>query len=226
MTLFAAQVRKTLEIAQELRLLHDGETRYVMTAFAPDSPFATAVGLADTMHVHVKVDAVHALPHAELRAAGGTVENEKDGYIKYAFPSGMNLIFSSIAVSQDDLRETAESRRERPFLDHYGVDLRKETEEVRAVFDAVPTRAARRFLTHAAQGGGDKRVFCCHTSVERKHWLFPKGQPAVEIAYGALTVQAGKSGCDLRPSDPTLAVGAPSACCAAEPAAVHRPDAG
>ena len=104
MTLLAVQVRKTLETALELRLLQDGETRYVMTAFAPDSPFAPAVGLADTMHVHVKVDAVHALPHPELRAAGGTVENEKDGYIKYAFPSGMNLIFSSIAVSHDDLR--------------------------------------------------------------------------------------------------------------------------
>jgi hypothetical protein len=216
MTLNAPQVRKTLEIAQELRLLQDGETRYVMSAFAPDSPFAPAMGVADTMHVHVKVDAVHALPRAELLAAGGVVENEKDGYVKYAFPSGMNLIFSSIAVSQDDLRETADTRRARPFLDHYGIDLRRETAEVRAVFDEVPARLAKLGFAHAAQGGGDKRVFCCHTSVERKHWAFPKGQPSVEIAYGALTVQAGKSGCDLRPSDPrtTLLSGASSACCA------------
>jgi hypothetical protein len=214
--LHAPQVRKTLEIAQELRLLQESEARYVAGAFAPDSPFASAIGVADTLHVHVKVDAVHALPRAELRAAGGTVENEKDGYIKYAFASGMNLIFSSIAVSQDDLRETADTRRPRPFLDHYGIDLRREAEEVRAVFDAVPATMAKLGFAHAAQGSADKRVFCCHTSVERKHWLFARGQPSVEIAYGALTVQAGKSGCDLRPSDPrtTLHSGASSACCA------------
>jgi len=215
MTLHAGQVRKTLELAQELRLLAQGETDHVLGAFAPDSPFAAALGHADTMHVHVKVDAVHPLPHAQLRAGGGSVENEKDGYIKYAFASGMNLIFSSIAVSQDDLREPPDTRRPRPFLDHYGIDLRRETDEVRAVFDAAPARAATRGFAHVAQGTADKRVFCCHTSVERKHWLFVRGRPSVEIAYGALTVQGGKSGCDLRPSDPrtTLISGASSACC-------------
>jgi hypothetical protein len=173
------------------------------------------------MHAHVKVDAVGDLPYSQLEALGGRVENAKDGYIKYAFASGMNLIFSSIPVSQDDLRDRSATRRPRPFLDHVGIDVRQETEEARAAFDAVPATAVQLGFAHIAQGGAGKRVFCCHTSVGAKHWLFQKGDdgrkaPAIEIAYGALTVQPGTSGCDLRPSNPALGLSAAPACCPAQ----------
>lgn len=202
-------VQTTLELANELGLLDDHAVRDVMSAFAPAYPLASAIAVADSMHVHVKVDDVAALPDGPLRAAGGAVENQKEGYIKYAFPSGMNLIFSSIAASEDDLRETAASRRARPFLDHYGIDIREESPTTSAIFEAVPTVAKELGVPHAAQGGAGKSVFCCHTSVAAKHWVFPKGEdgrvaPSIEVALGPLTVEAGKSGCDLRPADPSL----------------------
>jgi len=173
---------------------------------------------ADSMHVHVKVDAVGDLPHDQLEALGGRIENAKDGYVKYAFASGMNLIFSSIPVSQDDLREAPATRRPRPFLDHLGIDVRQETDEAAAAFAAVPAGAALLGFAHVAQGGAGKRVFCCHTSVGAKHWLFPEGDegrklPPIEIAYGPLTVQPGTSGCDLRPSNPASGACASPACC-------------
>jgi hypothetical protein len=209
----AESALETLLAARELRLLDEAEVRHVMVAFEPSFPFFPSVRLADSM----KVDAVTELPHEELLRSGGTVENEKDGYIKYAFASGMNLIFSSIPVSQDDLQEKPAGRRPRPFLDHYGIDVRKETAEAIAAFDAIPAKAAELGFAHVAQGGAGKRVFCCHTSVGAKHWVFAKGDergqlPSIEIAYGALTVQPGKSGCDLRPSDPSRGT-RPAACC-------------
>ncbi len=218
MKLEAQAVKKTLDLARQLALLDAAEVRDVMAAFDAQYPFAASMNLADTLHVHVKVDAVHALPASELRAAGGTVENEKDGYVKYAFPSGMNLIFSSINVSEDDLRATPESqKRPKPFLDHYGIDLRAETPDVKATFDAIPSRAKELGWGTVPQGGDGKLVYCCHVTVSAKHWLYPpeaqgRRPPCIEVAYGPLAVQSGKSGCDLRPSDPALGLGAPPAC--------------
>jgi hypothetical protein len=210
----AARITKTLEIAREHRLLDEREARAVLAAFESTFPLSAAAHVADSMHVHVKVDDVAALPHAALLAAGGRAENAKDGYVKYAFPSGMNLIFSSIAVSEDDRREKPESRRRRPFLDHYGLDLRRSTPDVKRIFDGAPSIASRLGWSTASQGGDDP-VFCCHTSVAAKHWLFPtaKEQPPIEIAFGPLTVQEGKSGCDLRPSNPSHAHAPTPACC-------------
>ncbi len=218
MKLEAQSVKKTLDLARTLSLLGEAEVRDVMEAFDAQYPLAAAMKLADTLHVHVKVDAVHALPAAELRAAGGSVENEKDGYVKYAFPSGMNLIFSSINVSEDDLRATPESeKRKKPFLDHYGIDMRAETPDVKATFDAIPQRAKELGWATAAQGGDGKLVYCCHVTVSAKHWVYPREAqgrmpPCIEVAYGPLAVQSGKSGCDLRPSDPSLGLAAAPAC--------------
>jgi hypothetical protein len=218
-------VKKTLELANGLGLLDETAVDDVMSALAPAYPFASAVAVADSMHVHVKVDDFAGLPHGQLREAGGAAENQKDGYVKYAFPSGMNLIFSSISVSEDDLRETADSRRVRPFLDHYGIDIREVSPTTSAIFDALPAVARELGLPHAAQGGAGRSVFCCHTSVAAKHWVFPKGKdgrvaPSIEIAFGPLTVEPGKSGCDLRPADPSSSsarasrgVDAPRKCC-------------
>jgi hypothetical protein len=211
MTIDPIAAKATLDLAHRLRLLGDDERRDIEGAFDDAHPFVAAVRVADSMHTHVKVESVDRLPHDELRAAGGRVENEKEGYVKYAFPSGMNLIFSSIDVSEDDRRQGS-ARRARPFLDHYGIDLRKETDEVRALFDAVPEKAATLGWPLASQGGEGKPVFCCHVTVSRKHWVYPSARVPVELAFGPLAVNLDKSGCDLRPSDPRLGLAAAPAC--------------
>ncbi len=212
-------VAATLGVAREMRLLSTEEVDEVMAAFGADSPFVAALRHADSMHVHVKVDATEALPRAALEAAGGTVENEKAGYVKLSFPSGMNLIFSSIPVSEDERRGAEAAKRPKPFLDHYGIDMRRDAADVRDAFDGSARAAESAGWRHVGQGGSGKAVFCCHVSVSEKHWLFPRdggsvNRAPVELPFGPLTVQADKSGCDLRPSDPLTATGscAPSGC--------------
>lgn len=202
-----------LQLAKEHGLIKSHEVDFILGMFEPGHPFATTTQLANTFHAHIRVDRTLDLPRAAFLEAGAIIENEKDGYVKYAFPGGANLIFSSINVSQDDLRETYDNRRARPFLDHVGIDLRDETPDVRAAFDAVPKIAAERAYTHAAQGTPDKPVFCCHTNVSLKHWVYPAtSSPAIEFAFGALKIDLAKSGCDLRPSDPRLGAAPVSAC--------------
>lgn len=199
------EVQSTLDVAVRLGLLTAEERAAVWRSFGDAFPLRDVVRLADTLHAHVKVEDTATLPDAELRLAGGVIENSKPGYVKYAFGSGLNLIFSSINVSQDDTRETPETRRARPFLDHLGIDVRRETDESRAAFDRVPQHARALRLPHVPQGGVGKAVFCCHTSVAAKHWVFPDGAALtvpVEVAFGPLTIEMGKSGCDLRPSRP------------------------
>lgn len=212
------QVQETLAHAQSLGLLEHDAADDVLASFDTASPFRAALDLADCMHVHIKVDDTASLPRAALLAAGAVVDHEKDGYIKFACPSGMNLIFSSISVAQDDLREDPARRRPRPFLDHVGIDLRSEQANVRAVFDAIPAIADRLGYPRSSQGGAGKAVFCCHVSVAEKHWVYPtrgtQRLAPLEIAFGPLIVDTGSSGCDLRPSDPSLGAAAPS-CCAA-----------
>jgi hypothetical protein len=80
---------------------------------------------------------------------------------------------------------------------------------VQVAFEAIPRRAAELGWGHVPQGGDGKLVYCCHITVSAKHWVYPKkieGRSAVpvEIAFGPLTINPDKSGCDLRPSDPRL----------------------
>jgi hypothetical protein len=217
--------RQTLDLAARHGLLTAAEIAQVLELFASGSPLRAAAQAADTLHVHVKVDDVAAIPRAALVAAGGAVENAKDGYAKLAFPSRVNLIVSSIDVSEDDVRERGDApgaRKARPFLDHVGIDLRRETADVRAIFDAVPGVAAQQQWTYAAQGGEGKAVLCCHTSVAAKHWVYPPGRPSVEVAFGPLRVDASVSGCDLRPSDPRLGAMAVACCGQAPPTVTLR----
>ncbi len=210
------QVQETLANAHALGLLEHDACAEVIATFDAASPFRAALDVADCMHVHIKVDDTASLPRAALLAGGAVVDNEKDGYIKFAFPSGMNLIFSSIAVAQDDLRETPGQRRPRPFLDHFGIDLRNPAPGTRSAYDAIPAIAERNGYPHSSQGGAGKAVFCCHVSVAEKHWVYPmrggERQAPVEIAFGPLVVSADSSGCDLRPSDPSLGVAKPACC--------------
>lgn len=197
------QALETLEKFREAGLLSEAEVKEVDSAFLSCFAFADAMQLADSLHVNIKVDDIGVVPPEIVVDA--QVENAKDGYIKYAFPSGMNVIFSSINISQDDLIEARTSERKpRPFLDHLGIDLRQETEPVKNLFAALPYLASKAGWASVPQGGNGKAVYCCHVQVNAKHWIFPHTSRTIplEFAYGPLVINEGSSGCDLRPANP------------------------
>lgn len=208
-----------LDFFSELRLVGRDEVDEVLALLDRRFPFANTLERAESVHVHVRVDDVAALPHDRIRAFGSGPENAKDGYVKYPFAGGLNMIFSSIPVAQDDLLADRSGAPKRPFVDHLGVDLREESDAARTLFDRVPARAALLGWRHAAQGGPGKPVYCCHVEVAEKHWVYPaEGAPwkrPIEFAYGALKVNEGTMGCDLRPIDPTHpeAASVANACC-------------
>jgi hypothetical protein len=199
-------------------LVTAGEVAAVYKLALPSSPYATDVELAETIHLHIKVDDTKGLPIGQFVEAGASLDHEQEGFVKYRFPGAINAIFSHIKVSQDELLETACTRRSRPFLDHIGIDLRAETEPVREAFDALPAIAQKLNWEHVAQGDPDKPVYCCHVEVAEKHWLYPpdeNGHPGIplEFAYGPLKVNPEKMGCDLRPANPSKVDPASIPCC-------------
>jgi hypothetical protein len=197
------------------RLLTAEERGEILWLLGEDFPFTGAVRAADSVHVHVKVDDVLALPHPQIHDLGAAPENEAPGYIKYRFCGGINMIFSSIPVAADDLVEGA-VMTPKPFMDHAGLDIRCEEPSHRAVFDAIPGQAAAGGWRTVAQSGP---VRCCHTVVAGKHWVYPPAsltgwRRPIEIAFGALKVFDGSMGCDLRPMDPVHSLaGSSTRCC-------------
>ena len=196
----------TLERFQGLGLLTAAEVLEVMALFDPAFPYADAVRSAESVHCHVKVDDVDRLPHAEIVAAGSKPESCTQGYVKYPFAGGINMIFSSIPISEDDMLSDVPPGPP-AVLDHKGIDLRLESPAVRAIFDAVPVVASQRDWRHVGQGGNGTPVYCCHTEVEEKHWVYPNLDDAgqsrpIEFAFGELVIHDSKMGCDLRPIDP------------------------
>lgn len=186
--------------------------------FETQFEFAEQMQQAESIHIHLKVDDTNALPREAILAAGGEVDHEKEGYVKFRFAGGVNLIFSSIAVSQDELVESDCSRRARPFVDHFGIDLRAETPSVSSSFAGIPKRAEAAGWETVSQGGPERGVHCCHVEVKEKHWVYPRYEGLripLEFAFGELKVNAVSGGCDLRPMDPEVAArngGTPAAC--------------
>lgn len=200
-------IERSLNWFEQQALLSPRERRLVDAMFEPCFEFADAMASADSIHVHISVNDTEALPHIAFQREGGSFDHGQPGYVKYCFPDGLNMIFSSIPVSQDNLAETEESRRPRPFLDHLGIDLRQETEPVKERFNHVPNKAGELGWGHIPQGGKGRPVFCCHIEVGAKHWVYPpddasgEGVP-LEFALGPLKSNGVKAGCDLRPSRP------------------------
>jgi diadenosine tetraphosphatase ApaH/serine/threonine PP2A family protein phosphatase len=200
-----AAFQRVLGAACELRLLHRGESAQVQSLFDPAFPFFSAFRLANSVHAHIKVDDVSALPHAAIMRLDTKPENAREGYVKYSFAGGINLIFSSIPIAEDDLLPGQAPPK--PFLDHMGIDLRREIGIVRAAFDDVPLIASRAGWLEEPQGGAGRAVSCCHAHVAAKHWVYPpdddeRWRRPIEMAFGPLRITAEMSGCDLRPIDP------------------------
>ena len=197
---------ETLDFFRGLGLVTGAEIEEVMAMFSPGFPYADVLRAAASVHCHVKVDDVDRLPHDQILDAGTRAESCTKGYVKYPFAGGINMIFSSIPISEDDM--LADVPPAPPaVLDHKGIDLRHENPDVRRLFDAVPGVAAARGWRHVGQGGGGTPVYCCHTEVEEKHWVYPDLDDAgqsrpIEFAFGELVIHDAKMGCDLRPIDP------------------------
>lgn len=199
-------IHERLKQFEEAGLINACEIENVLWVTDSSFPFAEAAKSAESLHVHVKVDDTAQLPRQQFIDWGAQVENEKEGFVKFVYPEGVNMIFSSIPVSQEELAEEACSRRRRPFLDHVGIDIRQENDETKSVFERIPCDAQSRNWQVASQGGDDQPVYCCHVEVGRKHWVYPaedaKHRAPLEFALGPLKVNAEASGCDLRPANP------------------------
>jgi alkylhydroperoxidase/carboxymuconolactone decarboxylase family protein len=196
---------RTLDVLHELGLLSPAEMREVLSIFDPDFPFAEPLRQASSVHVHSKVEDVRTLPHDRILAQGARPESQADGYVKYCFPGGLNMILSSISISEDDLLP-GEPLAVLPVMDHKGIDLRRDTAAVHGAFDAVPETALAHGWRHVQQGGDGQPVYCCHTEVQGKHWVYPPASGGhtrpIEFAIGELQIHEAKMGCDLRPIDP------------------------
>lgn len=177
--------------------------------------FREQLSAAESIHLHIKVPDVAALPHNNIVQQGGEPQNPKEGYIKYAFPDGLNFIFSSIPVSQEEKSGVATFAY--PHLDHIGIDIRDERQEAYDCFNAIPHLAEEQHWPSKRQGGDGKKVYCCHVQVNEKYWVYPPGSVYWEFAFGELLVSKDVFGCDLRPANPAL--GLPeqtAACCGSE----------
>ncbi|MGH3576663.1 MAG: hypothetical protein ACRDU0_03790 [Mycobacterium sp.] len=219
---------KTTASFCDLHLLSVDERRQILALLGDDFAFVDAVRATESVHVHVKVDEVAALPQHGIRALSVAPQNQASGYVKYSFPGGINMIFSSIPVAADDLIDGAVMTA-KPFMDHAGLDIRNEDPSHRAVFDAVPSRAATLGWRTVAQDGP---VHCCHTEVGAKHWVYPPPctniwRRPLEIAFGALRIVEASMGCNLRPMDPAHALARRTTGCSApvaESSPVHVAD--
>ncbi|MBI1355839.1 MAG: hypothetical protein GC160_15980 [Acidobacteria bacterium] len=218
----AERWRPTLQEFEALGLLSGPELEETLLLLDPAFPFFGAMRLASSVHVHVKVDDTAALPVDRILGLGGREENARTGYCKYAFEGGLNLIFSSIPVAEEDQLEPDENpqpARGKPFVDHFGVDLRREMGLVRAAFEDASGIARRVGWPVKFQGGGGRPVFCCHAVVAEKCWIYPPAEGSrwtrpLELAYGPLEISQEMNGCDLRPVDPRHPAAAAAAACA------------
>lgn len=195
---------RVLAAYQDMMLVSEPEVRETLSLFDASHPLHATLNAADSLHVHIKVDDTSKLPRDKILSLDARPESEQAGYVKFAHGNGLNMIFSSIDVSVEDLIKEA-PKAARPCLDHLGIDLRSLEPQVVALFDEAPKIAKNNEWAHIAQGGDGRPVYCCHTEVSGKHWLFPRnggGTRPIEIASGPLRIHGAKMGCDLRPIDP------------------------
>ena len=202
---FVEQSAITIANLLKAGLISDCESNQLSHLTAEEFPYADHLQNAQCVHVHIKVEDTEQIDKSLFKSWGGVPENEKEGYIKFRFEDGVNVILSSRAVSQDDLRADAMARP-RPFVDHFGIDLRKSDEDSRTQFEQIPSIASNQDWAVVTQGG-DRPVFCCHVEVEKKYWVYPPRDSGpirvpLEFALGELKVNAESMGCDLRPTDP------------------------
>src|SRR5882757_6426806 len=191
-----------LRLFTDRRLLTDVEAAQVLKVVDEHFPFARAIGLADTIHVHVNVDSIDNLPGTMALTGPATKIEHNEVEYKIEFASGVNVIFATEPTAQDEVIDGARNSA-KPYVDHLGIDLRDESNSTRKIFDDIPRVASEAGWRHVFQDGP---VNCCHVVMGPKHWVYPPtpligGRP-VEFAFGALAPSDTYVGCDYRPIDP------------------------
>jgi len=102
MNIGEARVWHTLAFFHDMDLLAAADRDRVLWLFAPEFPFRAQLESADSIHVHMKIPDTARLPRDAIVNAGAMLESEQSGYLKCAFAPGVNMIFSSIPVAEDD----------------------------------------------------------------------------------------------------------------------------
>jgi hypothetical protein len=197
------RVLGVIDDARNLGLFPEESRCLLEQLFDDRFPFREAVGRASSLHIHMKCGDVDDLDVAAIVELGAEMERTSTGYVKYRAPNGVNLIYSSFPVAEDDLVDPSLAGRPL-FVDHLGIDLRELSDRVQKIFDAIPTVAANAGWLCRYQGSP---VFGCHAEVKEKFWVYPaegphdSGRP-IEFPIGPLTLHDDYVGCDLRPIDP------------------------
>lgn len=196
-------IERDLRLFTAHGLLTEHEAAQVQEMVADDFAFAAAMGTADSIHVHVNAEYVVGLPGEEVLRAACREAHGDDRERKFIFDSGLNVIFAVDPTAQDEFIAGAVTRQ-KPYVDHVGIDLRDESDATREIFDAIPAAAAKAGWRHVAQAGP---VRCCHTEMGPKHWVYPPDGPhgnrrPIEFAFGELKQSDVYLGCDYRPIDP------------------------
>lgn len=204
-------LRRLTSLLMDHKLLSKDELLDVLQVAAENFSFEKQLAAATSVHFHVHVKDIDELPHDLLRMNGGKVENEAEGYIKYAFDGGINFIFSHIPIAHKE-RSTREQHY--AYLDHVGIDIRSDEKAAYLVFQQIPLLSAQHDYLFTRQGDGKESVKCCHMQVKEKYWVYPNERLNYEFAFGPLVINAGGAfGVDLRPANPYNIIEETTTCC-------------
>ncbi|MEV0237995.1 arsenic metallochaperone ArsD family protein [Nonomuraea sp. NPDC050786] len=202
-----AMAFRVAEIEQDLRLFTDrgvvtaGEAEQILAIVSDSFPFAEAMDNAESIHVHVNVESVTSMSNedAVVQACQEVINSDQER--KFRFSSGLNVILASEPTAEDEFIPGAVTRQ-KPYVDHLGVDLREENAVTKKIFDSIPETAGNAGWRHIYQDGP---VRCCYTEMGPKHWVYPPQADVwrpIEFAFGELKVSDEHLGCDYRPIDP------------------------
>lgn len=204
------QLQPLLHLLDKHELISKEEIKLAGQLAAPDFVFASQMKVADSIHYHIHVQDVSELPDGDFKSYRGEIVNSNIGYIKYAFPGNINLIFSHIDVAQRE----QETHHAPSYLDHIGIDIRSDQKPEYIIFQQIPLISSQNDFYFTRQGDGVNVVKCCHMQVKEKYWVYAGLNVNYEFALGPLVIHEKGFGVDLRPANPfNKAVPVAGACC-------------
>lgn len=204
-------LKRLTSLLVDHNLLSKDELADVIQVASDNFSFGKQLAAATSVHFHIHVKDVGELPHDVLHMNGGKMENESEGYIKYAFDGGINFIFSHIPVAN---KEKNIKTQQHAYLDHIGIDIRSDEKATYIVFQQIPLLSAQYDYLFTRQGDGKESVKCCHMQVKEKYWVYPNDRLNYEFAFGPLIInEGGAFGVDLRPANPFNKIEETTSCC-------------
>lgn len=183
-------------------LIDEAAARQALALVDGLTPFTAAVELANSVHVHTRVDDVDSLA-STLANWGQAAVRRASGYLKYGYAGGITLVFSTHPIAEDERSPDGGGRR-MPYVDHLGVDLRRRRPDVDEAWRGIPAAAEAAGWRVVVE---DRPVRGIRSEVDARTWAYPPaGDPhstrPVELALGPLRVFDVDVECDLRPPDP------------------------